>query len=178
MQAARFSDVAPFLMQWVIPDMRHNRDEAAFIYETLSYTLATFSLLERKRKELARIRTLTTTCNAARNPEFWAAINREIGIVHRIAWGRYNRVIGLHNPDAREHRRPARRRLLRNHLWTRAEEDKFDVFWEQTMSLRGAWRPNFSMAEMQADAENTIPIVLGPASRAAMRQRFAPYGPM
>ena len=171
MQAARFLDIAPFLMQWVTPDMRHNRDEAAFIYETLSYTLATFSLLERKREELARIQKLTTTCKTARNPEFWIAINREIGVVHRLAWGRYNRVIGIYGPNTREYRRPARRRLLRNHLWTRGEEDKLDMLCEQTMSIRGMWRPNFSLTEMQDDAENTIPIVLGQASRTALHQR-------
>ena len=73
MQHTQFKDVAPFLLPWLVPDMRHNRDEAMFIYETFSYTLATFSLLQRKHDDLVRYKSFSTACTATRSSCFWVA---------------------------------------------------------------------------------------------------------
>ena len=175
-QRAQFKDIAPFLLPWLVPDMRHDRDEATFIYETLSYTLATFTLLQRKHEELARFRNVTTTCRAARSSCFWRAINQELGKIHRLAWQRYARLHEIYGPETRDLRRPARRKILRNHLWTRSEENKFYIFWEQTMIMRGKWRPNFALADMQMiaeDSESMFPITFGSASRSVLRRNEA-----
>ena len=151
MQRAQFKHVAPFLIPWLVPDMRHNRDEAMFIYETLSYTLATFSLLQRKENDLVRYKSFSTACAATRSSCFWTAINHQLGKINRMAWRRYTRVREIYGLYHRDLKRPARRKLLRLHLWTRNEENRFDIFWEQTMILRGKWRPNF--AEIAAKNE-------------------------
>ena len=99
-----------------------------------------------------------------------------------MAWHRYTRVLEMYGQWHRDLRRPARRKLLRNHLWTRNEENRFDIFWEQTMILRGKWRPNF--AEIAAENElitadpDSIPIAMPTThdSRRSEAFSFAPTG--
>ena len=141
----QFKEVAPFLLPWLVPGMRHDRDEAMFIYETLSYTLATFALLQRKHKDLARFKNVTTACSTARSSYFWTAINRELGNIRQLAWHSYMRIHEIHGHKIRDLRRPARRQILRNRLWHRNGENKLDIFWEQTMIMRGRWPPNFAL---------------------------------
>ena len=63
-QEAQFKDIAPLVLPWIAPDMRHTKYEAMMIYETLSYTLATFSLLQRQHYQLVRFRNITISCRA------------------------------------------------------------------------------------------------------------------
>ena len=144
-QEAQFKDIAHLVLPWIAPDMRHTKYEAMMIYETLSYTLATFSLLQRQHYQLVRFRNITISCRAFRFSELWRDLNFEIGKIHRLAWQRFLRVNAtLYSPrDASDCRRPARRRILRDHLWTKDEENKFDIFWQHTMALRRRWRPDF-----------------------------------
>ena len=146
-QSAQFTDVASLVLPWVTPDMRHTRYEAMMIYETLSYTLATFSLLQRQRYQLARFRNITNSCRACQVSHLWLDLNWVIGKVHRLAWHRFLRINAQLDAATQGHARasirPARRRILRDHLWTKEEEDKFDIFWQHTMTLRRRWRPDF-----------------------------------
>ena len=146
-QEAQFKDIAPFVLPWIAPDMRHTKYEAMMIYETLSYTLATFSLLQRQHYQLVRFRNITISCRAYQVSELWRDLNFEIGKIHRLAWQRFLRINAQLNAathrDARDCIRPARRRILRDHLWTIEDENKFDIFWQHTMTLRRRWRPDF-----------------------------------
>ena len=145
--SAQFTDVIPFVLQWIVPDMRHTKHEAMLVYETLSYTLATFSLLERRQFEIVRFRNVTISRTKARSSLLWNQINYEIGKIHRVAWQRYLRT-GAHvhqRQSNRERPRPARRKVLRDHLWTRGAEEESEIFWEHTMILRKRWKPDFAL---------------------------------
>ena len=144
-QNAQFKDIAPFLLGWITPGMRHTKYEAMMIYETWSYILATFSLPQRQHYQLMRFRNITTSCRSFRFSEPWHDLNFEIGKVHRLAWQRFPRVNATLriSQDVSDCKRPARRRILRDHLWTRDEENRFDIFWRHTMTLRRRWRPDF-----------------------------------
>ena len=146
-QEAQFKDIASLVLPWITPDMRHTKYEAMMIYETLSYTLATFSLLQRQRYQLVRFRNITNSCKACRVSGLWLDLNFEIGKIHRLSWQRFLRInaqldAATHR-DARDCIRPARRRILRDHLWTKEDENKSDIFWQHTMTLRRRWRPDF-----------------------------------
>ena len=146
-QTAQFKDIASLVLPWVTPDMRHTRYEAMMIYETLSYTLATFSLLQRQHHQLVRFRSITNACTACQASHLWLSLNMEIGKIHRLAWQRFMRISAqldaAAQTDVRDVTRPARRRILRDHLWTKKDEDKFDIFWQHTLTLRRRWRPDF-----------------------------------
>ena len=75
----RFKDIAPSLLPWIAPDMRHTKHEAMLIYETLSYTLATLSLLQRQHFILVRFRNVTISCKAARSSTFRSELSYELG---------------------------------------------------------------------------------------------------
>ena len=144
---AQFRDIASLVLPWITPDMRHTRYEAMMIYETLSYTLATFSLLQRQHHQLVRFRSITNSCTACQASHLWFDLNKEIGKIHRIAWQRFLRISAqleaAAQRDVMDCVRPARRRILRDHLWTKQDEDKFDIFWQHTLTLRRRWRPDF-----------------------------------